>query len=367
MREQTKNNIKLKFPDDIGFAFNTCLLIAEGEKLSRLSITIRGGEKQQRLFLDSLNGKCYGDVREYVQSFFDTLSFDNVNYGREEKTKMGIRLSFEVTAMLQNYTGEVSFNFDVFYIWGALKLGGQEEYNGYRALTWFRGYPFTFGIYAAGGSSLLFSRDGVADRFVSLPEQGVWNVPMLTSDNAQSYYTISDSSGTFVSVTFDNTFDATFKYSGGGEKTEKLRINIVDTCGNGGYYLRWVDRHGFYCYYLFKGGDEQRKSVSDSLFMRNNLLAYDGTYGYEGYTGRQQQMSREDAVALCAPLVDSATWEMLFDITTSPCVDLFAGYKDGEPKWVSVTLVAGSYVKTRAALQDFVCNILLPDVNIQKL
>ena len=79
-------------------------------------------------------------------------------------------------------------------------------------------------------------------------------------------------------------------------------------------------------------------------------------------------MKREDVVSLCAPLVDSETWDMLFDIATSPCVDMFAGYKDGEgAKWLSVTVVAGSYTKIGAVLQDFICSIQLPDINIQKL
>ena len=78
-------------------------------------------------------------------------------------------------------------------------------------------------------------------------------------------------------------------------------------------------------------------------------------------------MSREDTIPVCAPLVDRETWDMLFDIATSPCVDLFAGYKDGLVKWLPVTAVTGSYTKTKAVLQDFVCNIVLPEVQIQKL
>ena len=368
MREQTKSGITLSYPDELGFAFNTCLLIAEGRELSKLNVVIRGEDKEEIVFFDSLNGKCYGDIREYVQTFFDTLSFGVIDFNRKEKTKVGMSLSFEVAAILADYKGSVTFNFETFYIWGALKLGGEEVYNGYRTLTWFRGYPFTFGIYAAESSSLLLAKDGVADSFIELPEQGVWNVPLTILDNARSYYDISACLGTFTEVTFDRTFDLTFQYKFDGTQTKKLRINIIDACYDGGCYLRWVDRHGFYCYYLFNVGDEQRKTATDNLFVRNNLLTYDEAYGYEGYTGRQQQMKREDVVSLCAPLVDSDTWDMLFDIATSPCVDMFAGYEDGTgARWLSVTVVAGSYTKTRAVLQDFVCSIQLPDVNIQKL
>lgn len=379
MRTQTNNGVTLKYPDEIGFAFNACLLTTSGLDTSKINITMSSGSlssglRTETVFLDGFDGKCYGDVREYVQTFFDTMQFGTVDYKRESKTGMGMRISFEVVA---TYTDEVAaahpdgtheavFSFDVFYIWGALKIGGQEIYNGFRTLTWFRGFPFTFGIYGAGGGSVLLSRDGAPMRFVSLPEQGVWNVPMLPSDDGECYYLVSDCNGAFTEVTFDETFDMTFRYQGGGKRTGKIRINVVDGCDDG-YYLRWIDRHGFYCYYLFKAGEERRKSESENLFIRNNLLAFDMSYGYEGYTGRQQQMSREDTVPVCAPLVDSDTWEMLFDITTSPCVDLFAGYQDSEPRWVSVTVGAGSYTKSKAALQDFVCDLLMPDVNVQKL
>lgn len=367
MREQTKDNITLLYPEELGFAFNTCLLIASGERLERIGVTITGEDKKERVFFDSLNGKCYGDIKEYVQTFFDTLSFGKIGYEEKEKTKMGMLLSFEIVAIKDNQNS-VAFNFDVYYIWGALKLGGKEIYNDYRTLTWFRGYPFTFGIYAAGNSSLLLSKDGVADSFVEIPEQGVWNVPLTLLDNAQNYYDIDACLGTFTAVTFDRSFDLTFQYRFDGTQTKKLRVNIVDACVDGGVYLRWINRHGFYCYYLFKRGEEQIKTTTDNLFVRNNLLTYDEAYGYQGYTGRQQQMKREDVVSLCAPLVDSETWDMLFDIATSPCVDMFAGYKDGEgAKWLSVTVVAGSYTKTGAVLQDFICNIQLSDVNIQKL
>lgn len=365
MRVQTNNGITLRYPDEIGFAFNPCLLVAEGE-MARMAITATCGDSQENIYLDAFDGKCYGDVREYVQTFFDTMQFGIVDYTEAQRTEMGKLISFVVAVVSADGTQAATFTFDVFYIWGALKAGGQESYNSYRVLKWFRGYPFTFGVYAAGGGSIMFARDGVPEKFRNIPEQGVWNVPLLDGEKAKRFYLISDCTGAFVEVTFDSTFDMTFRYAGGGVKTEKIRIDVLDGFDEG-YYLRWIDRHGFYNYYLFKAGDESRKTSSDSLFYRNNLLAYDMSYGYEGYTGRQQQMSREDTIPVCAPLVDSATWDMLFDLATSPCVDLFAGYENGVPKWLSVTVAAASYTKTTAALQDFVCNIVMPDIPVQKL
>ncbi len=366
MRTEKKERVTLKYPDEIGFAFNPCLLVATGEAIEGMTVNIRNGEQREFANYEAFRGACYADLRELVQGFFDTQAFEAVDYGKEQKTKLGVLLSFEVAVYDRNI-GDNEFRFDVFYIWGALRTGGRETYNRYRTLTWFRGYPFVFGIYASGGGSVLLNRDGVPNRFISISEQGVWNVPLLPSDIAKEYYTISDSTGAFTEAVFDATFDMTFKYQGGVETTERLRINVVDDC-DGGYYLRWIDRHGFYCHYLFKAGEEQRKVTSDGVFLRNNLLAYDMTYGYQGVAGYRQAKQRDDIIEVGAPLVDSETWDMLFDITTSPCVDMFAGYDDeGAPKWVSIGIAAGTYAKKRASLQDFVCNIILPETDVQKL
>ena len=118
---------------------------------------------------------------------------------------------------------------------------------------------------------------------------------------------------------------------------------------------------------MFEGGQEQCKTSADSLYIRNNLLAYDASYGYRGNNGRLQQMNREDSVPVCAPLVDADTWNMLLDLVTSPSVSLFQGWRDGVPRWMAVSVVAGAYSCSRAPLQDFVCNIVLPETSIQKL
>lgn len=365
MRKATKNSVTLQYPDEVGFAFNPCIFIATGSNVESMQLNISAGNRKENVTYRAFGNGCYADIREYVQTFFDTMSFGSLDYTKVTKTEMGKEITLEVFVTKRDYT-TVIFDLTVFYIWGALKVGGQETYNGYRTLKWFRGYPFSFGLFSLGGS-LLFCRDGMPARFENTDGKGVYNVPLLPSDNCKRFYTIMDCTGTFVEVTFDKTFDMTFRYTGGGTKTEKVRVEVEDGYDEG-YYLRWVDRHGFYCYYLFKAGEESRRTTAGESFSRNNLLAYDMSYGYEGHTGRQQQMNREDTVPVCAPNVDSETYDMLFDLATSPCVDLFAGYDDyDKPRWIAVTIQAGTYKKKTAVLQDFTCNVIMPEVPIQKL
>lgn len=364
MRTRTTEGVTFRYPDEIGFAFNPCVILCHGENMTRMNVSISDGEKREDMTLDAFGGKCYTDMAEYVQAFFDTLNFGKLDYKKEKKSDVGKSLSFNIVAVLKDK--EVRFAFEVYYVWGAMKIGGEEIYNGFRTFTWHKGYPFTFGVYCSGKGALMISQEGVADRFIQIPEQGVWNVPLSDDDGKHSYIVVTDSAGKFIEVTFDATFDVTFKQRSVSKDTRKALIKVEDDCETG-YYLRWIDRHGFYCYELFKKGEEQRKSIAGSTFTRNDLTAYDDDYGYQGNTGLLQMKSRKDTIPICAPLVDDETWERLYDMATSPCVDLFAGYENGLPKWVSVNVVEGSHTKSRAVLQDFVCTIALQDVGVQKL
>lgn len=372
MRTGTYSGITLQYPDAIGFAFNPCLVIARlngtSDTVKSMSVTLSDeGGQEVRETRDGFGSYCFADVREYVQDFFDTNEFGELDYSLSaQKTKLGKKIHLQVSVETRGGTS-ISREFDVFYIWGALKAGGQEVYNAFRTMTWFKGFPFTFGVYADGASAVLLSRDGVASEAVNLTEQGVWNV-RISDTEAKRFIMVSDCSGTLAEATFDNTFDLTFRMSGGGVFTQKVKINVIDDVSEG-IYLRWIDRHGFYQYYLFKQGNESRKVQSDGEFLRNNLLAYDMTYGFVGGNGRQQMKSREDTIPVCAPLVDDETFESLFDLTTSPVVDLYMGYdENGQPRWLAVNIQAGTYVKDeKAKLQDFVCNVVMPEMQIQKL
>ena len=362
-------NVTMKYPDEVAFAFNPFLFIIEEANLASASVTIRNEEVQDAevtVTRDAYHGKVYIDAREVVQSLFDIESLAEIDYEQASRSAVGRRLSFTHSIKLINgeeYQFEAqNHECDIFCIWGALRIGGQEVYNAHRTLTWYKNFPFTFGMFSNGGGSVLICKDGVADRFINLGEQGVWNIPLLASDKAKNYFLVQDCTGQFVEMTFDRTFDMTFRYSGGGNKTEKIRINVDES--DEGVYLRWVDRFGFFNYHLFKRGNEKRKTTAGE-YMQNNLAAYDMSYGYQGTFGRRQKFERKDELAICAPLVDSDMWDILFDITTSPIVDVFAGYEGGVPRWMSVTVNGGTFTKTGAALQDFELSVNLPEVVIQ--
>lgn len=364
MRKVTLNGVAITYPDEVAFAFNPCIFVFEKAGLAKAGVSfVVDGENRMTLWCDAYQGKAYIDAREVVKSLFDMEMLADIDYSEAKVSSAGIDVQFYFDAVWEGGSMSSQTAYSFFCIWGALKIGGQEVYNAPRTLTWYKNFPFTFGVYANGGGSVLISKDGVADRFVNLPERGVWNIPMLSMDNAKDFYIVHDCSGQFVEMTFDFTFDLTFRYSGGGVMTEKIEINVDES--DEGVYLRWIDRFGFFNYYLFKKGNESRKTTAGE-YMQNNLEAYDMSYGYQGSFGRRQKFERKDSLAICAPLVDSGMWDVLFDMATSPIIDMFAGYDEGgKPRWMSVTVNSGTFTKTGASLQDFEVTINMPDVIIQ--
>ena len=68
-------------------------------------------------------------------------------------------------------------------------------------------------------------------------------------------------------------------------------------------------------------------------------------------------------------MFDSDTFDMLQDLASSPVVDMYLGgdWTHEEDQWTSVTIKAGSYTKSTACLQDFVCEMIINNINIQRL
>lgn len=356
MRTSTSNGITVKYPDAIGFAFNVCLIHVTG---TFAYFTAKVGERTLRA--DAYNSVAYLDIQELVQSEFDGMEY-SVDYTQDAKTQQG--RSVQVNVSVYNSEGRALYTmaFSTFYVWGAMFPG--ETYNAFRTLMYFPGYPFTFGLYTSNAAGkIMVANDGVATSLIDVSGEGVYNF-VIPSATAKDYYDIYDMKGTFTETTFDDTFDLTFRMRFTGTQTKKLRIKVCDCRLDKPVYLRWIDRHGFWQHFLFKQGDETRSVSSEGEYMRNNLRAYDGSYGRSGGVGRNQSYSREDSITICAPLVDAETFDLLQDMASSPVLDMYIPEED---KWLSVTAKEGSYTKTDADLQDFIAEIVLPTRALQSL
>ena len=204
---------------------------------------------------------------------------------------------------------------------------------------------------------------GVPGTAIAVTQRKVYNIKMKGLDaSRQLVFTLP--AGTAGASVFDHTYDFTFQaLANMGTKVTLLANECTE-----GVYLRWVNRHGYYCYWLFVRGDENKQINNDGEFIRNNMQDYSYVNGYHGGSGRKQRKTEENTLPVCAPLVDSDTYDFLFQLALSPLVDMYAG-KDvnGDDRWQAVNVAVDTYNKTRAVLQDFTAEIILPETRVQSL
>ena len=350
MAYQTINGIMLEYPDDPCLVFNPCKFTLTGN-LARTRVYVsHGGQSYNATYQTPAGGTL--DLREFMQSFFDGLKMgkDLEQINDFKVSELGKSVSLTIFALSSAGATLAQFNISVFCVWGCTAVG--ENYETYlspdhRRLRWYKSFPFTVGIYTETARSIVYSDGGANIRTIALSSKGVYNI-------------LIDEAGSTDKVILS---DAVSPY------TERYVIDI-DEEHTEGVYLRWVDRHGFWHYWLFKEGDPNRQAASRfGMWNRNDYSKHHHTYGWQQDAGRRQSYTRTDVLPLCAPLVDQETFDMLQDVTTSPCVDMFLGYDShDEPTWTAVTVEAGQYTKeAKKPEQDFLLNVILPEIPTQTL
>lgn len=276
MRTQTSSLGTISYPDEICFAFNPMLIKVASNGCDRIRVVITyGGKSYTEIRYVGADNNAFVDIESYAQGFFDRRDWGNLSPSAAQTTGLGITINYTVVMSVGTNTHE-SHSFSSFVVWGSMTSG--EEYNGYRRVKWFTNFPFSIGLYADASSTIALCNDGSPTTTKQLSGKGVWNVP-LTSSVARKFITIQDNLGTLSATTFDDTFDLTFSMISSQRGRVVMRIDL-DKEADEGVYLRWIDRHGFYCYYLFKRGDEQRKVEAGGNFIRQDMMQYDDVYGY---------------------------------------------------------------------------------------
>lgn len=349
----------VQYPDELAFAFKPVMVIVEStgaKTIAKIDVTLTYGATTHTASYYAHGGKVYASIDAFVQSLFDTSSF-GVDYSQTVSVPNtyigGIALDIAVT-YTDNYNETAQLSFDA--LWGAEDYGG-ESFFALRDVRWWPAFPFTLGVYiGANGIAVMNGQSYTINK-------GVSNVkPPAGVGELINAYTIE---GGIIQSTFDLTFDITFQGTG-GTILQTARLH-VDNIHDEGIYLRWLDRRGFYAYWLFKGKDEQLTIETIRAFQRADFALYSDVYSFGNGAGFRQAVSRGRVLPICAPLVNSMTWDYLADVLSSPLVDMYMGDDNGTPKWMSVGVQAGTWTKTDDDLQDFALNIVLPLTPVQKL
>lgn len=356
MAQQTINGITLKYPDDPCPVFNPCIFTLSGTMV-RTSVYVSVGLNSYRATYQTPNGGTL-DLREFLKAFFVGLGMgQDIDYSQNcKKSELGKTVNITLIARDADNTSLAQFNLDILAVWGA-QLPWEDDYYEPRTIVRFGNYPLTVGVYASyygGGTINVFDTADLLNTVSSTVNgKGIYNalVDLVTSNKEIEVDYVWIRMGTPITVPL-------------------YYIKNVGKCYPEGVYLRWVDRRGMWSYWLFKKGDPTVTAASKfGMWYHNDYAKYSVDAGWQGDSGRRQSFTRNDVQPLCAPLVDNDTFDFLQDITTSPCVDMYLG-EDGNHNhlWTAVTVQPGSYTKDiNKKEQDFIFNLVLPEVPVQTL
>ena len=358
------NGTTVEYPDEISFCFNPVVINVSGYTGSSIGMAVidtqTGSSHTEKR--EMFSSGCFFDASFFMQSAFDSVDFKDVDYSEASAKDSKVGKLFKVILILYASDGsdDGNFQFETFVIWGAMRIG--ERYNGERTLVCFRNLPFTVGMYSSGEDVANVIVNGKQTASYELSEQKVWNIVLELAKANSAVIEVPGKKDD--SSVFDYTFDYTFHKALNAPSRVKL---ILDDCTEG-IYLRWINRHGFYCYWLFRKGDESQQVSDEGEFIRNNMTDYNYVNGYHGGRGRQQRKTGSNTLNICAPLVDRDTYDFLFQLALSPVIDMYMGFGPDEiDRWMGVNVSVGTYTKTRADLQDFIAAIILPETRVQNL
>ena len=150
-----------------------CIIKASGSNLSWIEVIIRYNNTERSYNVETLNDSCITDFKTYVQALFDGrihAAYDwTIDY---DSSVLNLQVGIEVNAYDDRDEQLASFDCRTNMVWGAPKYW--ETWNGYKRLTWFTHYPFTFGIYLSKlNANILIGYEGVPNKIEKIPINGM--------------------------------------------------------------------------------------------------------------------------------------------------------------------------------------------------
>lgn len=311
------------------------------------------------------NGSACFDIRRYLQLLFGDTEHSRIDYDQAFADSPLMRGARVTVHRKSGSAPQALITFDMNAIWGA--ISARESSGGILRRRWFVHFPFTVDVFARNGTSFDVQADGKqsdvmfynheADATGATPYHRYLLNPAKTIDTS----TVARSVHIAVphSLVLKNDTEAV------GMVGYTLDIDRSTS----GVYLRWIDRQGRYCYYLFKETGRAATIAAVSTWERNEMTvptAYVGGVNIESPT--RQHLTQKTTRSLGAKLVDSETFDFLLTLARSVVVDVFDGYDaSGHPQWHRVNVVPGSYEKSTRHYQDFIFSIEEPAQSAQML
>lgn len=376
MRTVNTGEYIIEYPGVVAFVFSP--VIIRVRRLQGINLTFAAVKvyRNETLYWYELrevdhSGQVIFDASRYLQMLLNDIEHSYIDYSQRLSYNPNFRKNTRVEVLLYtdkevNETTEHKashlINFDA--VWGCLDIN--ERIGGYFRRKWFINYPFTFDLYSKTGNYFDVYADGKHD-------EQVFNISLKqdsTNPTICNPYLVNPGK-LFVPPSRELYLAAhgCKHICNGVESTGVTSYSLLIDRSTSGVYLRWIDRQGQYCYYLFKSGAESTKSNKDRTFIREEMTFPDryNEYGLHKGDGNRIVKSSEASVVLVAPLVDSNMFDFLVSLLASPVVDRYMGTEGSVTTWQRVNISAGTANKSTKKLQDFSITIELPKQNQQQL
>jgi hypothetical protein len=235
-------------------------------------------------------------------------------------------------------------------VWGALNVG--ETWNKERIVTWFKNYPQTFGVYIANGTSIQTREDDGGYRN-TVGMQGFLNFELATFfPNAKRETGLRVFNNTEANV-WDITFDATF----GKVYAQTWRFVVDDS--DSGIFLRWIDRHGWLQYWLFKEGVQTEKSKAEGEELD---VAYTDERELSHYGVKRQNKSLIRSLKCGAVHLNDEDRQIVATVASSPYVDWWNGNA-----WIPVRINGATLQDNHNGLVDYEIEVVFPNIVTQTI
>lgn len=365
MRTAQLSGVIINYPNALCFCASPMIISFSGSNLISTKLSIMEWQEgdEGAVSLPTLNrehyiderdafcGKVTHDISDIISQLFREEDLIQLDYSTKVNPD-NLSKKITIQGSITTNGGVYSFRFTTIAVWGA--LDPDEEYSSNRYLTIFPAYPYTLTI-ASNDNSYC---DIQADSFHVATDHSVkagintYNVHAFVKEWPVNELVLS--------------FPFTQKVKNDELTTVCRSFRFMIDNRSDGIYLRWINRHGEWCYWLFKKGGSQIAASTNTTFERSDTadMAYKDGVTTRGTQRRNKNL--KEIVTLCAPLCTSDEFDYLEDIMCSPVVDLFSGTIEN-PLWKRINVVDGSATRSTKKLQDFMLNIELPTKNIQCL
>lgn len=366
-----ENGYRIEYPNVMAYSGMPMVIkVSNAEGYIGVGVTIKVGEDYHSETRTLYNGEATFDIQRYAQMAFVGKDLGYKLKSSESWQKSNLSQYLEVVVSLTDNAGASTnaASFNITALFGYISINQSNGAN-VRKRKWFYHYPQSFDFYgdAIGGPYLTVEGSGVAG----------WAIPNSeTIEQTAIFITprMTDLENTKLKA--ELTGYNTWGINGDEVENVKTTYDLDIVYCTSGVYLRWLDHFGQWCYYLFRPTG-RNYAISEAQTWQDSILRNELSPDENGVvlaSGQlHQQLTSQESITLGAKLVDAETFDYLLSLASSPIVEVLANAEEyvydatTTPLWERVSIVAGSYARTGAPLQDFEFTIARKAHNTQML